>query len=233
MSPAPITSARPDWDVPEPVRAGVGPGLVGPLVAAVLIGVLVWALISIWVGLAVAAVLAVGWILWAFTRGRAALRAIGAEPLEPESEPRLENLVAGAASDLGTEIPRLWVIPHDRINALVAWSRGGDLAVTEGALRNLPRTELEAVVAHCMVRIASGEARRATFALALGDFGRSLVRVGLALDVRAAALTRYPPALAAALRRCEPIDGFRPLWLVADGPTHAGREDRAEALLDL
>lgn len=233
MDQAPAATTRPDWDVPDRIRAGVGPGLVGPPAAAVLIGLLIWALVSIWVGLAVAVVLAAAWTLWAFTRGRAALRAIGAEPLDPDSEPRLRNLVAGAASDLGTETPRLWVIPHDRINALIAWSHGGDLAVTEGALRNLTRTELEAVVAHCMVRIASGEARRATFALALGDFGRSLVRVGLALDVRAAALTRYPPALAAALRRCEPIDGFRPLWLVADGPTHAGREDRAEALLDL
>lgn len=235
MSPESAPSAPPDWDAPGRVRAGVSPGLVG-LAVAVTLGAIAWGLVSLPVGLAVAVVTAGAWSVWVVTRGPSALKAIDATRLDPEAEPRFRNLVAGAASDLGSEVPRLWVIPSDRVNALVAWQVGTHhLAVTEGALRTLNRIELEAVVAHSMVRIASGEARRATLALALGPLGRSLVRVGPALDVRTAALTRYPPALATALRRCEAVGDrdLDPLWLVADGPTHAGREDRAEALLDL
>lgn len=235
MSPVSAPSAPPDWDAPERVRAGVAPGLVG-LAAAGTLGAIVWGLVSAPGGLAVAVVTACVWSAWVVTRGPFALKAIDATRMEPDAEPRFRNLVAGAAADLGTGVPQLWVIPSGRVNALVAWQIGTHhLAVTEGALRTLNRTELEAVVAHSMVRIASGEARRATLALALGPLGRSLVRVGPALDVRTAALTRYPPALAAALRRCEAVGDrdLEPLLLVAEGPTHAGREDRAEALLDL
>lgn len=226
-------STRPHWDVPDRLRIGVVGPLLAPVAGIIALGLLVGMATVFAFGVALAAVGAAGYTAWLLSRGRAVLKAVGARPLPDAAEPRFRNLAEGAARDLSIATPRLWTIPEQRCNALVAWGGGGNVALTEGALRDFTRTEMEAAVTHCMVRIATREARRATLASGLGSIGRAFVRVGPALDVRAAALTRYPPALAAALRRSEPIGGHEPLWLVAAGPTHAGREDRAEALLDL
>lgn len=208
--------------------------VLGPLGAALLVGAAV-GIVEPVAGVATLFVLSAGILVWMLTRGRSVLRRIGARPLEEGEEPRLENLVSGIAGDIRVPPPRLWVIPRSAPNALVVWTRDvGHLALTEGLLRDSTRTQLEAVVAHGLVRLSSGEARRATLALSWGPLAVSLVSVGAALDTRAAALTRYPPALAAAIRACEPLDRKGgPLWFVGPGPAYAGREDRAAALLDL
>lgn len=228
------TGENENWGDPQTLRTGIGALVLVPLGMALLVGAAA-ALVEPVLGIATVLVLSGGFLVWMLTRGPGLLRRLNARALEQGEEPRLENLVSGIAADIRFPSPRLWVIPRSAPNALVVWSRGADhLALTEGLLREGTRTQLEAVVAHGLVRLSSGEARRATLALSWGPLGSSLVRVGAALDTRAAALTRYPPALADAIQACEPLDPMGgPLWFVGPGPAHAGREDRAAALLDL
>jgi hypothetical protein len=114
---------------------------------------------------------------------------------------------------------------------MIAWSRGPHLAVRQTLLDTYSLTELEAVVAHCLIRHASGDAKRRA---ATSYFGGTGASVGTAGDVRAAALTRYPPALASAIRKAEPCSGRgAAAWFVSDDPAHLPAEQRAAALDDL
>lgn len=217
-----------DWDVPERLQVGLWGPLGVPLLGAGLVGAALAATGVPIVGAAAAILLAGAYLGWTLGRGRAVLRSLGARPVTGGEEPRAVNLVAGKAGDIGIPPPDLWVLPREEPNALVVWSRGPHIVVTRGLLDSFTLSELEAVIAHCLVRHATGESKRATFAA----FGG--VRVGPALDVRAAASTRYPPALATAIRKCDLQSGpLAPLWFVARGPSHASQEERAEALLDL
>ena len=227
-------TALSDWDSDWPLHTGIALPRAGPLVPALVAGAVVALPAGLKWGAAVAALVAAGGFLWLSSRGRSVLRGLDARRLRIGEEPRVANLVEGLSGRLGAPPPSLWLLPRESPNFLVAWSRGGHLAVSTGLLEACSRTQLEAVVAHAMVRLASGEARRATMAVGWGPLASTLVRVGPALDVRAAAVTRYPPALAAAIRLCEPLGGRAgPLWFVGSGPEYAGREDRAEFLLDL
>lgn len=205
------------------------PAALVALVLAVLFGA--W-----WVG-AIALVL---WLLKTAAEARGTdvvmLRRLGAERLESESEPRLQNLVAGIARDLGVGPPRLYVLERGGPNALVATGVGsGILAVTKTLLEGFTRTELEAVVAHCLARLHSDDFVYSNLAARWSDLGAGLApRVGSADDVRAAALTRYPPALADAIRKCDPkVKRYAPLWFVADAPSHDPSEERVALVADL
>ena len=232
------TSPR-DWDAPEsdyPVRDRVAlhaliwvPAVLVALVVAVFTGL--W-----WIGV----VLLVLWGIKTFAEARwtdrIMLRRLGAGPLEPHDGPRLENLVAGTAADLGVEPPRLYLLPDGGPNALVAsGGRSGLLAVRKTLLDTFTRTELEAVVAHCLLRLHSKDFVYSNMAARWSDLGAGLApRVGAADDVRAAALTRYPPALTSAIEKCDPrIARYAPLWFVADAPSHEPSEDRAALVADL
>jgi hypothetical protein len=157
------------------------------------------------------------------------------EPSEAK-DPRLLNLVAGLSSDLGVETPPVFVVRAEGANAIV-FDRGGRPAVgiTEGALRQMTRIELEAMVAHCLVRTdpASGGLDRSD--LRLGGVFRSCGgRVTELEDARTVAVTRYPPALASAIAKATPASGrFSYLWFVAEDPSHSPRAERLEALATL
>jgi hypothetical protein len=152
-------------------------------------------------------------------RGGAALREVKAHALPAESSQRLLNVVQGLATTLSITVPRVLVYSGDA-NALVARSGGGTVAIEATYLDQLTRTELEAVIAHCLVRL--------TPASHLGD------PVGYDDDVRAAAVTRFPPALASALTKAHPYGGrFGPLYLVADHPSQRPVAERVAALNDL
>jgi hypothetical protein len=71
--------------------------------------------------------------------------------------------------------------------------------------------------------------------LALGPFGRaSIESVGSGDDVAAAAVTRYPPALASAIEKADPRGGkCGPLWFVPDKPLGRTPAERVDALGDL
>ena len=167
---------------------------------------------------------------------RVMLRRLGAGPLDPHDAPRLENLVAGIAADLGVEPPRLLLLPEGGPNALVAsGGKSGLLAVRKTLLDTFTRTELEAVVAHCLLRLHSKEFTYSNLAARWSDLGAGLApQVGTRDDVRAAAFTRYPPALAAAIGKCDAkVLRYTPLWFVADAPSHMPARQRLEVLEDL
>jgi hypothetical protein len=172
--------------------------------------------------------------LWVGTRGRAILRDAGARPLEPHESPRFENIAAGLATDLGIARPVLWLVEEGGPNAFVTWMGGPQMGITRSVLDDFTRTELEAVVAHCLVRVASGEAKATTLAAALGPLVAGRGRVGAPLDVATAALTRYPPALASAIAKSSPRRGrSAAAWFTADGPSHLPPAERIAVLEDV
>jgi hypothetical protein len=149
-----------------------------------------------------------------------ALAEAEAGAISPEDEPRFANIAQGLAERLTFGGVDLYVIELGGPNALAGRAEKPVVAVTRSLLDNYARTELEAVVAHCLVRHR--------------DAGRKGVRVGYADDVRAAALTRYPPALVAAIEKAHPYEGrFPGAYLVAAGPTHRPLQERIAALNDL
>ena len=237
MSQAP---ALPDWGAPRaagrPGR-GRGPRAVGLAGAGVLV-VAGGYLLAGTTGAAVAgvalALLAGVAALWVSAQGRLAVRAAGGRPVSPGEAPRLENLVRGVATDLGMAPPAVWIAPEGGPNALVCKNRAAALlAVRRSAVDELTLTELEAVVAHCLVRVRLGDLGMTAVAAAVGAPGLG-PRVGGADDAGAAAVTRYPPALASAIAKAAPVSGrWAPFWFVAEGPSHVPSTERIAALEDL
>jgi Zn-dependent protease with chaperone function len=174
-------------------------------------------------------------MLWIASRGRAALRSAGARRIPADAEPRLASLVAGLSSDLGIGAPSLWLYKEGGPNALVCSAGGGAIAVSESAVTRLNRTELEALVAHCLIRLQTRSTRAAAVASAARPFASALGPVVTGLDdARAAALTRYPPAVVNVLKKSHPHSGrFGAFYFHAKGPAHERLEARIEAVSDL
>jgi hypothetical protein len=173
-------------------------------------------------------------LVWVGSQGRLALRSVGARPLPLGEAPRLENLTRGLAADLGARAPRLLTFDGGP-NALVCRAGGPALGVSRTLIDELSRTELEAVVAHCLVRLRPDRLLAATLAVALGPLAPTTPPEWvLADDLRAAALVRFPPALAAAIAKAAPQTGrFRLFWFVSAEPGGPSPEERRHALLDL
>ena len=208
----------------------------GAIVAVALAGAVgAWFLLGP-IGVAAFAALFGGTIVWiASNSGRGMLRRERAVRLKPGTSPRLENIVAGLAQKTRLPAPELYLIDDPAPNALVCFTRRPAIALTSGLVDGFTRTELEAVVAHCYVRLAATTTPLARTMLALSYvspvFG---VPVGDIDDVRAAAVTRYPPALANAVTRASPRRGRgAAFWFVADDAMHVPPAERSRALLDL
>jgi hypothetical protein len=156
------------------------------------------------------------------------------ERLPTEAVPRITNLVAGLAKDHGLQIPQLYAIRDMSPNAIVLRKWGPAVAITTGLLEKFARTEIEAVLAHCLVRVQSPNLRFALLA-SVTPWGAGLApTVGTDDDVRAAAMTRFPPGLAGAIEKAKPVGKrYRPLWFVAEGPPHRPVQERIAALQDL
>ncbi|MDQ3986162.1 MAG: M48 family metalloprotease [Actinomycetota bacterium] len=226
------------WNVPRPASPAAveyawaavligGPGLVLGVAAGWLIAPAAGVAVALAYGLAVA--------LWMGMQGRRVLRKLGARPLEKSEAPRVVNLARGLARDIGIGEPTLWLIDDPEANALVCRAGGNALAVTQGLLERFTRTELEAVLAHCMLRLAGGDLTRAALASALGGLAGPLApHRDLAEDSSAAALTRYPPALASAIGKCKARDtGWGAYWFVPLGTRFPSAAKRIQALTDL
>ena len=172
---------------------------------------------------------------WVNNQGLLALRHAGAVRCDREQEPRLWNIATGLATDMKTKVPHLFVIEEGGPNSLVCIARGPALAVTKNLLDGYTRTELEAVVAHGLARLASGTVERTMLSVALGPLGtKGLPRVGGNDDVRACAITRYPPALANAVEKAEPRSGrFAAFWFVGVDGGHRDQAERVVAIRDL
>lgn len=151
---------------------------------------------------------------------RKALREAGAKRVTGADEPRLENIVTGLAERLGLAQVDTYLIEGNGANAFTGRVERPVIGITRELLDAYARTELEAVVAHCLARYR--------------EAGRKGSIVGYSDDVKAVALTRYPPALASAIEKAEPYKGrFAGLYLVAEGATHRPVQERIQALGDL
>lgn len=167
---------------------------------------------------------------------------------EPLREARLLNLVDGLVPATGLGRPRCLVIEDDARNLLVVGRnpRHSVVAVTSGLLDAATRMELEGAIACALVAIRDGVVAAPTLALAIGG-ARLLAYAGqppdaAAEDLAAVTLTRYPPGLAAALRRILDSGGparaagsdpvVDPLWLAmpADPAALAARAEVLEEL---
>ena len=207
---------------------------------AVIFGLAVWAIlwavgVSPLAAVAPAAVVgvAVAALLW-LNAPQSALAALGARPLARGEYPRLENLVEGLCTTHGFNPPSLHVVETPAINAASAGRRelAAHLILTRGALTELDRLELEAVVARQLCEIRRGvavETARAGVAR-IPAIGSLAVRLpGSAssrqrasdVDLEAVGLTNYPPALASALSKATAVTSIKAsgaaghLWLVA------------------
>lgn len=214
--------------------------LFSPLLALVA-GVLVWG--------------AVAWFVWQ-RASDVVLRLVGGAPpdLAQQGPARLSNLVASVATAAGVPVPALRVVDDVAPNALATGRtpRAATLVATSGLVDSLDVLQLEAVIAHQLALIRAGATHGrdvATVVLGVpGRWVRPLARAhvravsdghgdALVLDAAAVALTRYPPAMLAALAagaaaapvRADPVLG--PLWWVP--AERAGIDLRLDHLREL
>lgn len=233
------SQSLPDWGQDRVRVPGVGARIwrLGALFGFVPVVLLILLLTGVppLVVVALMGVYAFGATVWIRAQGARVLRAVGARNGTPEELARMENLVEGLARDMGIAPPDLLVTDEPGPNALVAKRTGHIIVVTSDLTRDFSRTELEAVVAHCLVRIATDQVGTAQIGLALGPLGGGLRGVtGAPEDIATAGVTRYPPALVSAIEKCEPRGGrFAALWFVGDGPSHAPARRRISDLRDL
>ena len=182
-------------------------------------------------------VVAVVLAAWArFGGDRRVLASIGGRDADPVRDARLFNLAEGLSISAGVRQPRLMVIDSPGLNAMAAGSRPGRsvVGVTSGLLSELDRIELEAVLAEELIQIRRHETLPATVLVATLGVGRAIALPGdrdAQVDLAAVALTRYPPALAAALEKVDAkgaaVSGQAAttahLWL-ADPSLHPGAQ---------
>ena len=237
------TKPPPDWNAPR--EAARQPGYMAQRVLAIAVTASLVALYFVVavetnrlglldLGVAVAAVLV--FLMTVRNQSRFALLAARAKLTNEDDEPRLWNVVGGLAGDLGVRMPAIYVVEDGGPNALVCRSSGRPaIAFTRSLLDSFTRTELEAVGAHCLVRLASGDIQRASLGLTLGPLGsRAIPLVGTTDDIRAAAATRFPPALISAISKAEARGGiYDPFWFVGAGRAHRSVDERIATLQDL
>ncbi|HET7482756.1 MAG TPA: hypothetical protein VFK89_07840, partial [Actinomycetota bacterium] len=148
------TASRADWGVDayppaEKNRRSWTVAAVAVVVVVVLV-TLVALPLGIVPALVLGAVTLAAALWWIMQQGSLALRSTRARPVDETRFPRFVNVASGLARDLGIEMPRLFVIEKGEPNALVTRSRTPVIAMTTALLEGFTRTELEAVVAHCL-----------------------------------------------------------------------------------
>lgn len=184
---------------------------------------------------------------------QAILSTMGAAPLGEGMEPRLESLVASMCASHGIVEPNLHLVDSQAMDAaVVARGNATQLVVTTGALRQLNRLELEAVVARQLAQFGAGVHAATTLASAgplLGPLATVMRRAQLdsqrlaLIDVQGVLMTRYPPALAEAFEKAALGSGVagtratRHLWMIGplDGTERVQPpiQDRIDALREL
>jgi Zn-dependent protease with chaperone function len=180
------------------------------LIPAVLIGVILGLAVSLLVG-AVALVVvaaAAGYGLWRAAPG-AALKRLGAVPLDERHNQRLVNVTEGLCATFGLRMPELFIV-FDAVPNACALGRdpgSADLVVTSGLLETMGPIELEGVIAHELAHVKRGDNGISSIALTLSRVGGEAVLrrcVGEAREYRAdvvgASAVRFPRGLLDALR---------------------------------
>jgi heat shock protein HtpX len=235
-----------------------GPIVILAVVMGALTATLPWAVAA---GAVVGSILAGALVVPALRQAEArVLQLLELRPADVVSEARLFNLVEGLCTAAGVVRPQLFVMAQPAANAITVGrdARHGCLVVTEGLLSSLSRIELEAVLAHELAHLRTGDTTVPTTVLALcgplatgalaGVATRLVSRAAppdreAAADQAAVSLTRYPPGLVSALERIRErparLAGVPaatgPLWLVPIGSSRRPEVlgDRIEALQEL
>ena len=164
------------------------------------------------------------------------LKMVGGLPASEYEHARLFNVIDGLCVVGGDARPALRVVGIEYPVALAVGMPGeaGTIVVSAGFLKTMGRVEMEAVMAHVMWRLRTGDIGITTYMLALsaavqrfgGDKLMPLVvacvadeRTVMWADVAACQATRYPPAMVSALEIVErasaiPLGriGAQPLW---------------------
>lgn len=226
-------------------------------VPVVVVGVLVAGLGGLVVAVGLAAVVGAAAYAWSPTL---ALTLTRARPADPVEHARLHNVVEGLCLSWGLPKPGVHVVDDHAPGAFTVGrgSRSATLVVTTGLVTTLTAIELEAVVAHELSHVKSGDVLVATLAVtmvALPSLALLLPApvasrlVGRFLgpgreaeaDVTGVSVTRYPPALISALEKLR--EGPAPvrsssratahLWINSRAPMGArDSPDRSEAALE-
>ncbi|HVM36247.1 MAG TPA: M48 family metalloprotease [Actinomycetota bacterium] len=220
-----------DWNPPaRPRRLPPAVGL--PLIAAAAVAAVVWALLGPVPALLAVGAVGVGFALWWASQGSRMLRRLHARPAR---DARLMNLVAGLAGKLGRPVPDVFEAGAPPNAFAVPHSKRGAIVVSDSLLESATRTELEAVVAASLVRLDDPSFGWMRWLAVFGAFAAGDGPVtGYDLDVRAAALTRYPPALAASIQKAVPARGpVAPFSFVAGPPWQPPPAARVAELRDL
>ena len=183
------------------------------LIPAVLIGVILGLAVSLLVG-AVALVVvaaAAGYGLWRAAPG-AALKRLGAVPLDERHNQRLVNVTEGLCATFGLRMPCIYIVYDAVPNACVLGRNAASavVVVTSGLLETMGPIELEGVIAHELAHVKRDDNGVSVIALLLARFGGAgLLRrcVGEDREYRAdivgASAVRYPRGLLDALRLME------------------------------
>lgn len=95
-----------------------------------------------------------------------------AEPVDLKKNPELYRIVENLSITAGLPMPKIYMVPEQQPNAF-ATGRNPEhavIAVTEGLLRRLNRTEIEGVIAHEMSHIGNRDILLSTVAVVLVGF---------------------------------------------------------------
>jgi heat shock protein HtpX len=187
---------------------------------------------------AIIALFASAGLMWNVRRNAedTVLSTVGGRSASETEHARLFNVIEGLCVVGGDQRPAVRVVDVDFPVALAVAMPGsaGTVVVSTGFVASMGRVETEAVMAHLMWRIRSGDISLSTYLLALsallGRLGLTVVaryivkkvadeRVVLFADLSACQATRYPPALISALEiifqaRAVPagVVGAQALW---------------------
>lgn len=110
----------------------------------------------------IAGVVGVGSALTGYFAGdKIALAANRAIAVQKEETPELHRLIENLAITAGLPMPKVYVIPSKAINAFATGRdpRHASIAVTEGALEQLDRSELEGILAHELSHVQNYDIR--------------------------------------------------------------------------
>ena len=202
-----------------------------PALPVAVVGFLFWGFTGLLVS---PALVSAALLSWAFVL-RPPLRSLDKNGVAPGDAARFRNLLEGLSADVGRPAPTLVIVEAAGANAWVARRRGaGFVAVSTGLFDTYTRTEQEAVAAHCLVRLGHSSIVYSMIAAATGKLAYPHApEVGRADDVEASALTRYPPALAAAISKAEPTTREAPLAFVSAAACHRDPSERVGSLQDI
>ena len=136
-------------------------------------------------------------------------RSLNARPAHVGEFPRLHNTVGGLCLTHGIDRPELFVIDSPEGNAAaMAGREGASMVLTTGAADRLGLVELEALVAHLLVRCGEDGLAADTTRASMGRLaGPRLVATAdagpdrlMQVDFDGADLTRFPPGMQTALQ---------------------------------